>query len=222
MSRIVQLANFVTPTSGGLRTALSHLSSGYAAAGHEVVQVLPGPVDATTTLPWGRQVQLRAPELPGTGYRVLPDPRRVTAVLTSLGPDRVEVHSDPVALVGYEGRARPALAELVIRRQHIGRASNDIGFLRTETGYQAIVSDYDQARHGAAWLAALHGRYEHHARRKHERLAAEERRKLEEERRRLVEAQRQAIHERARQMGYRVEEAREGDRLRLVLMKRVY
>lgn len=138
------------------------------------------------------------------------------------GADRVEVHDEPVPLVGYEGRARPALAEVVIRRQYVGPSSNDIGFRCTPTGYQAIVSNYDQGRHGAAWLKALHARYEHHARRKEARLAAEEARRLAEERRRLVEAQRLAIHERARAMGYRVEETRQGERLRLVLVKRVY
>ncbi|MYV66388.1 glycosyltransferase family 1 protein, partial [Streptomyces sp. SID2131] len=35
--RIVRLANFVTPTSGGLRTALDRLGRGYLAAGHEPV-----------------------------------------------------------------------------------------------------------------------------------------------------------------------------------------
>lgn len=138
------------------------------------------------------------------------------------GPGKVEVHPEPVALVGYERQRRAEVAEVVIRRQHVGASSNDIGFRSTPTGHQAVVSDYDQARFGEAWLKALHGHYQRHARRKEERLAAEERRRLEEERRRLVEAQRQAIHERARKMGYQVQEAREGDRLRLVLVKRVY
>lgn len=121
MSRIVQLANFVTPTSGGLRTALTHLANGYAAAGHEVVQVVPGPVDVTTAHAWGRQVQLRAPELPGTGYRVLPDPRRVTAALTSLSPDRVEVH-DRTTLrgVGRWARARD-VPSLVVSHERLDR-----------------------------------------------------------------------------------------------------
>jgi alpha-1,6-mannosyltransferase len=90
--RIVQLANFVTPTSGGLRTAMDALATGYATAGHEVVQLVPGAHDAVRRTAWGRVVQLAAPELPGTGYRVLREPRRVTAVLTLLEPDRVEVH----------------------------------------------------------------------------------------------------------------------------------
>ncbi len=40
--RIVRLANFVTPRSGGLRTALQALGEGYAVAGHEPVLVVPG------------------------------------------------------------------------------------------------------------------------------------------------------------------------------------
>lgn len=92
MSRIVQLANFVTPTSGGVRTVLAALADGYARAGHEVVQVVPGAGDAVHTTPWGRRVQLRAPQLPGTGYRLLTDVRKVTTALALLEPDRVEVH----------------------------------------------------------------------------------------------------------------------------------
>jgi alpha-1,6-mannosyltransferase len=92
MTRIVQLANFVTPTSGGLRTVLGHLASGYARAGHEVVQVVPGPRDQVADIPWGTRVELRAPEVPRTSYRVLTESRRVTAVLAALQPDRVEVH----------------------------------------------------------------------------------------------------------------------------------
>ena len=33
--RIVRLANFVAPHSGGLRTSLAELGAGYLAAGHE-------------------------------------------------------------------------------------------------------------------------------------------------------------------------------------------
>ncbi len=41
--RIVRIANFVTPASGGLRTALRELGAGYRAAGHEPVLIVPGP-----------------------------------------------------------------------------------------------------------------------------------------------------------------------------------
>jgi len=138
------------------------------------------------------------------------------------GRKKVEVHEAPTSLVGYEGRARASAAEIVIRRQHLSPASNDVGFVRTSTGFSLIVSNYDRSRFGQPWLREVNARYEHHARRKEERLAEAERRRLEEERRKLVEAQRQAIHDKARKMGYRVEETREGEKVRMVLVKRVY
>ena len=52
--------------------------------------------------------------------------------------------------------------------------------------------------------------------------SVEERRRVEEERQRVVEAQRQTVHERAKKMGYRVQESRVGETVRLVLVKRTY
>ena len=43
--RIIRLANFVAPHSGGLRTSLAELGAGYLAAGHEPVLVIPGDRD---------------------------------------------------------------------------------------------------------------------------------------------------------------------------------
>ena len=152
------------------------------------------------------------------------DEECLLAALADVGFDRgkVEVHASPVQLVGYQGDRRAQAAHIVIRRQHVGGASNDVGFLATPTGYQAFVSGYDHPRFGPGWLAELHGCYEAHFADKQERLAAEERRRLEEERRRLVEAQRAAIHQKAKKLGYQVKETREGETLRLVLVKRTY
>ncbi|MFI8964500.1 glycosyltransferase [Streptomyces sp. NPDC053493] len=90
--RIVRLANFVTPTSGGLRTALDRLGRGYRAAGHEPVLVVPGDTASDRDTPQGRVITLPGPELPGTGgYRVLADRRRLRRLLEDLAPDRLEV-----------------------------------------------------------------------------------------------------------------------------------
>jgi alpha-1,6-mannosyltransferase len=61
--RIVRLANFITPYSGGLRTALRELGAGYAAAGHEPVLVMPGAADDDEQTPQGRVITLRGPVL---------------------------------------------------------------------------------------------------------------------------------------------------------------
>ncbi|MBT2394149.1 glycosyltransferase [Streptomyces sp. ISL-1] len=90
--RIVRLANFVTPASGGLRTALRELGKGYLAAGHEPVLIVPGDVASDLLTPQGRVITLPGPELPGTGgYRVLAGRRRLRDVLESIEPDRIEV-----------------------------------------------------------------------------------------------------------------------------------
>ncbi|MFJ3228841.1 glycosyltransferase [Streptomyces sp. NPDC086783] len=90
--RIVRLANFVAPASGGLRTALRELGAGYLAAGHRPVLIVPGEHLTDHTTEQGRVITLPGPLLPGTGgYRVLTDRRRVAALLESLAPDRLEV-----------------------------------------------------------------------------------------------------------------------------------
>ncbi|MEV6399262.1 glycosyltransferase [Streptomyces sp. NPDC051907] len=90
--RIVRLANFVTPASGGLRTALRELGSGYLAAGHDPVLIVPGDVERDHMTEQGRVVTVPGPELPGTGgYRVLAGRSRLRRLLESLEPDRIEV-----------------------------------------------------------------------------------------------------------------------------------
>ena len=59
--RIVRLANFVAPHSGGLRTSLAELGAGYLAAGHEAVLVIPGERDGDQPTAQGRVITLRAP-----------------------------------------------------------------------------------------------------------------------------------------------------------------
>ena len=121
MTRVVQVANFVTPTSGGLRTALQALAAGYGAAGCEVVQVLPGPADAVEEQPWGRRVLLRASEVPGTGYRVLTDLTRVAATLDALQPDRLEVHDrTTLRRLGRWARDR-GVPSLVVSHERLDR-----------------------------------------------------------------------------------------------------
>ncbi|MFB7381307.1 glycosyltransferase [Kitasatospora purpeofusca] len=90
--RIVRVANFVTPVSGGLRTALRHLGAGYRAAGHTPVLVVPGERRAVEEDEQGLVVTLPGPVLPGSGgYRLLTDRRAVAAELERLAPDRLEV-----------------------------------------------------------------------------------------------------------------------------------
>ena len=71
------------------------------------------------------------------------DRRLLRTALADIGFADVE-EGDQLPLYGYQGDRRPEAAEIVVRRQLIGPASNDLGFSRTPDGYVPIISEYDQ------------------------------------------------------------------------------
>ncbi|MFD8210186.1 glycosyltransferase [Streptomyces sp. NPDC059695] len=148
--RIVRLANFVTPTSGGLRTALDQLGRGYLAAGHEPVLVVPGDAASDRRTEQGRVVTLPGPVLPGTGgYRVLADRRRVRRLLDELAPDRIEV-SDRTTLRWTGEWARRARVPSVM----VSHETAD-GVLRTWGVPPALASGAaDRLNRRTAWAFA--------------------------------------------------------------------
>ena len=73
---------------------------------------------------------------------VLKDRRLLLAALADLGYGEVE-EGEALPLFGYQGDRRAETAAIVVRRWHLGSASNDLGFSRTPAGYVPIVSEYD-------------------------------------------------------------------------------
>ena len=73
---------------------------------------------------------------------VFRDRRLLLESLAELGFSCIE-EGDALPLYGYAGDRRPETAALVVRREHISSASNDLGFGRTADGYYPIISDYD-------------------------------------------------------------------------------
>jgi len=59
-----------------------------------------------------------------------------------------------LTLIDWHGKPRPQSADLVIRRQYLGPASNDLGYvLDAETGcYTEFVSDYDTKTGITGWI----------------------------------------------------------------------
>lgn len=56
-----------------------------------------------------------------------------------------EEYQEAKPLVGFQSDERSEKAHIIIRRKNLTKASNDIGFLRDETGqYKMIISDYDR------------------------------------------------------------------------------
>jgi len=106
--KVVRLANYVAPASGGLRTALRELGAGYLAAGHEPVLVIPGPRPDRQYTGQGLVITVPGPAVPGTGgYRAITARRPLRRLLDQLEPDRLET-SDRTTLrwTGDWARAR--------------------------------------------------------------------------------------------------------------------
>jgi hypothetical protein len=88
----------------------------------------------------------------------------LTKALSDLGFKKIEVHNTARNLCGYQGDVRSQTAEVIIRRQYIGAASNDIGFKKQEDDtFEAIISNYDRQHYSQQWLNHLTQRYGYHA-----------------------------------------------------------
>ncbi len=150
--RVVQVANFYGPRSGGLRTAVDRLGAEYCAAGHSVHLIVPGRHPEQLRLPSGvMRISLPARLIPFTGgYRaVLPKP--VTTLLEDLAPDALEV-SDRLTLrsLGPWGR-RHGVSTVMISHERLdrlvgqvlpaplARAVADAANRRTAANYDAVV-----------------------------------------------------------------------------------
>jgi len=92
VTHIAQVANFYSPTSGGLRTAVEALGRGYQSAGLERTLVVPGPHRSIDYSAAGRRVTIPGRPLPGSPYRVFAGTHSLLSVLDGLEPDRIEVH----------------------------------------------------------------------------------------------------------------------------------
>ena len=84
------MANFVGPTSGGMKVVIDTLGAGYVAAGHERILVVPGRHDHVEETASGIVVSVRAPKLTHQ-YRMIAKPWRALEVLDRFRPTTIEV-----------------------------------------------------------------------------------------------------------------------------------
>jgi alpha-1,6-mannosyltransferase len=90
--RIVQVANFYAPTSGGLRIVVEETGRGYTEAGHERILIVPGRAESVERTAAGVRIVAPSLRLPGLGnYRILISRRRVRRFLDEHRPDILEV-----------------------------------------------------------------------------------------------------------------------------------
>ena len=95
---IVQVANYVTPTSGGQRLALNSLAEQYLAHGHATTLVIPGAKKETHIENNRKVVSLPGVPVPFSGgYRAIVRKEEMQQTLAELRPDVVEL-SDKTTL----------------------------------------------------------------------------------------------------------------------------
>ena len=92
------------------------------------------------------------------------DEDALVAGLADLGFGAVERHAIAQPLVGFQGDQRAEIGHVIVRREHVGHLSNDIGFRRQADGtYQAIISEYDRSHaYSQGWVDRLTQRYAYH------------------------------------------------------------
>ncbi|MCF4123210.1 glycosyltransferase [Antribacter sp. KLBMP9083] len=104
--RIVHVANFYGPRSGGIRTAMHALAGQYLEHGHDPVLVVPGERPGVSVVDGVRVVTMAAPRVPlSGGYRAVVRTGQARRLLDALRPDRLEV-SDRTTLVSTGDWAR--------------------------------------------------------------------------------------------------------------------
>jgi hypothetical protein len=92
--------------------------------------------------------------------------------------EHIEVHEQPQQLIDFQGHATHYTdasgdkAEIIVRRNHVGGAANDLGFKKQENGkFAAVISRYDTGKHNTKWLSGLKDKY-------HEQVATKQARKM--------------------------------------------
>ena len=90
--RIMHIANFYGPKSGGIRTTLHELGSGYIARGHEFTYIVPGNGFFCEETLHGKKITVPSIVLPFSGgYRIIRNNQDIKKLIITLKPDALEV-----------------------------------------------------------------------------------------------------------------------------------
>ncbi|TGO06133.1 glycosyltransferase [Serinibacter arcticus] len=129
--RIMQIANFVSPTSGGIRTALGHWAQQYGDRGHDIAAVIP---DHGTPWVWDTPADVtlaRSRQAPGApGYRLVTARAEVADAVTRFAPDVLEI-SDRTTLRWLARWARSrGIASVLVSHESVTDVARTYGVPR--------------------------------------------------------------------------------------------
>ena len=98
--KIIHVANFYGPKSGGIKTTLHNLGTGYTNRGHEFTYIVPGSGFHQEKTAHGSRITVPSWVIPFSGgYRIIKSNRQIKSILLTLAPDRLEI-SDRFTLSG--------------------------------------------------------------------------------------------------------------------------
>jgi len=90
--KIVHIANFYGPKSGGIKTTLHQLGTGYVNRGHTFTYIVPGRGFFCEESSSGTKITMPSIEIPFSGgYRIIRNNRDVKKLLITLKPDVLEI-----------------------------------------------------------------------------------------------------------------------------------
>jgi alpha-1,6-mannosyltransferase len=156
--RILQTASHVAHGPDEAQTALHTLARGYLAAGHSVVQVLPGPEDGRQQRDGVEVMTVRSTRLPGMRRRMITSGHRMVRLLDDVQPDRIEVsdrltlqavgrwaqrHGVPTVAISHE-RLDAALRRY-LWHPRLAQVAADFWNLRLAASFDTIVCATDWA-----------------------------------------------------------------------------
>ena len=150
--RLAQVANFLGPSSGGLRVVVEELGRAHLAQGGDRILVLPAPESSRVTAGRDLRLAVASPALPGSGgrYHVLLRRREVLGALEAFGPDVVEVH-DQTTLTWVARWAREVgVPSVLFSHERLDLVAEEFGRLPAGSLQRA----------GGRWSARLAARFD--------------------------------------------------------------
>ena len=128
--KILHIANFYGPKSGGIRTTLHELGAGYIAQGHDFTYIVPGNALYCEETPDGRKITVPSIIVPFSGgYRIIRNNKDIKKLIITLKPDVLEV-SDRFTLTGIgEWASKRKIKTVVFSHETLtGLAANYFSF----------------------------------------------------------------------------------------------
>lgn len=90
--KIIHIANFYGPKSGGIKTTLHNLGTGYISQGHDFTYIVPGAGLHHEKTAHGIRITVPSVVIPFSGgYRIIKSNRQIKNMLLALCPDRIEI-----------------------------------------------------------------------------------------------------------------------------------